>query len=407
MLIMKTASPSHYHSVFSPMVSPSSSSSSVGALSQSTSSSSSSRQTIASSSTTSKHPLPARPDWAVGMKPSSHRPQNGSLPGLARHSPRRTPNQQLSPMSLQPGDFPPLTIHNVNANGHGNNGPLNAEKRLPTASNVWNNQDSTRAVLTMGNAPPLPPNHHPYGQHPPGPLPPPHLQHPQYQPQHYPPPPDHQLMNGNPNARPQGYLSHPPPPVPLQTQGYGHPSHPSPHAHAPPPPPPPHQHQYQQHQQQPQAAPFQGRPTRLDEYDARFERPPPKGGTGLYNPKAGNNGSNQSINQQVHVQQRTVNPNANASSSVQSPSQPQPQPHPGPPAHPQHQHHAHSYTNGVGRAGANEKIAENARESVQRELERVRSESVASAILVNGVGGMSINEGMPGAAGVEGGADRS
>lgn len=68
--------------------------------SSSTTSSHSSRRTYTSSTTSSQHhPLPARPDWAVGLKPQpSHRHHNGH-PSPAR-------KQQQPPL---PTDFPPLT----------------------------------------------------------------------------------------------------------------------------------------------------------------------------------------------------------------------------------------------------------------------------------------------------------
>ncbi|KAF8523608.1 hypothetical protein JB92DRAFT_2883286 [Gautieria morchelliformis] len=95
----------------------------------SSTSSSSSRQTF--TSTSSKHPLPARPDWAVGLKPqptlhhstshhSSPRSHNGHLPSQAHIHHQRPPIS----MPLQSNDFPPLTVS-----------PPNAEKR-PTLGDI-------------------------------------------------------------------------------------------------------------------------------------------------------------------------------------------------------------------------------------------------------------------------------
>lgn len=106
----------------------------------SSTSSSSSRQTF--TSTSSKHPLPARPDWAVGLKPqptlhhssshhSSPRSHHGHLPSQAHIHHQRPPINT----SLQSNDFPPLTVS-----------PPNAEKR-PTLGGVWAGSSTTRSIL--------------------------------------------------------------------------------------------------------------------------------------------------------------------------------------------------------------------------------------------------------------------
>ncbi|KAF8513418.1 hypothetical protein BU17DRAFT_68792 [Hysterangium stoloniferum] len=81
-------------------------------------------------STSSKHPLPARPDWAVGLKPQ---------PTLHSNSPR-SHHQQLPsqrPPFLQAQDFPPLPISAPNAN---------PEKR-PAPGGVWAGPSTTRNIL--------------------------------------------------------------------------------------------------------------------------------------------------------------------------------------------------------------------------------------------------------------------
>ncbi|KAF9218958.1 hypothetical protein BS17DRAFT_798371 [Gyrodon lividus] len=112
--------------------------------SASSSTSSSSRRTY-TSTTSSKHPLPARPDWAVGLKPqptlhSTHRHHDHSANSHNISPPRSNGQrgQQASP-PLQSTDFPPLISVN----------PV-AEKRMPVAG-VWNNSSSTRSILIPGN----------------------------------------------------------------------------------------------------------------------------------------------------------------------------------------------------------------------------------------------------------------
>ncbi|KAF9240709.1 hypothetical protein BU15DRAFT_45653 [Melanogaster broomeanus] len=108
--------------------------------SASSSTSSSSRRTF-TSTTSSQHPLPARPDWAVGLKPQP------TLHATNRHhdlstnsrnmSPARNNGQrgQQAPLPLQLTDFPPLTSINPAS-----------EKRMPVAG-VWTNSSSTRSLL--------------------------------------------------------------------------------------------------------------------------------------------------------------------------------------------------------------------------------------------------------------------
>ncbi|PSS34104.1 hypothetical protein PHLCEN_2v1856 [Hermanssonia centrifuga] len=127
------------------------------------STSSSSRRTF--TSTSSKHPLPARPDWAVGLKaqptlsstrhhdhtnPNSRTMSPARLPGhLPNHPPQYTqnhplPHQQASqPQAgssysapLQPTDFPPLSSA--------------PEKKTPVIGGAWTNSSSVRTVLRAG-----------------------------------------------------------------------------------------------------------------------------------------------------------------------------------------------------------------------------------------------------------------
>lgn len=117
-------------------------------LQSSSTTSSSSQRTF--TSTSSKHPLPARPDWAVGLKaqptlsPGRRHDENsrtmsparmgGNLPHIPynqRNTPQ-TPSQQ-APSPLQATDFPPLS------NG--------SEKKTPVIGGAWTNTSNMRSVL--------------------------------------------------------------------------------------------------------------------------------------------------------------------------------------------------------------------------------------------------------------------
>ncbi|KAJ8590109.1 hypothetical protein M405DRAFT_181021 [Rhizopogon salebrosus TDB-379] len=105
--------------------------------------SSSSRRTYTSSS--SQHPLPARPDWAVGLKPqptlhSTHPRHHDHSMNMspARNNAQR--GHQNPPAPLHATDFPPLS----------STSPA-AEKRLPAVAGVWTNPSSNRSVLMPGN----------------------------------------------------------------------------------------------------------------------------------------------------------------------------------------------------------------------------------------------------------------
>ncbi|OSX64235.1 hypothetical protein POSPLADRAFT_1073817 [Postia placenta MAD-698-R-SB12] len=178
------------------------------ASSTASSTSSSSRQTY--TSTSSKHPLPPRPDWAVGLKaqpglhPPRHHDHNNTnsrtlspaRPGGPLHL--TTPHQ--SQPVLQSTDFPPLSSSSA------------PEKRLPVVSGAWQNPSSTRSIIMPG-------------------------------------------PQGNPNG---SVLVHYPN-IPQTT------------------------------------AANSSVTARLDDSDASFERPPPKGNTELFNPK-GNSRTAVSIN---------------------------------------------------------------------------------------------------------------
>jgi len=64
------------------------------------SSSSSSRKTYTSTASGTAHPLPARPDWAIGMKPSQSQPHPRSRPKAPQ---------------LQSSEFPPLNADGMGA----------------------------------------------------------------------------------------------------------------------------------------------------------------------------------------------------------------------------------------------------------------------------------------------------
>ncbi|KAF9006064.1 hypothetical protein BDQ17DRAFT_1352661 [Cyathus striatus] len=114
----------------------------VSSTASSSTTSSSSRRTYTSTAS-SQHPLPARPDWAVGMKAQPtltgrhHDGTQRSIPGISPqrningNSNRQAPLQP--PASLQSMDFPPLSSM--------------AEKRTPVVAGAWGNVSSTRSIL--------------------------------------------------------------------------------------------------------------------------------------------------------------------------------------------------------------------------------------------------------------------
>lgn len=130
---------------------------------QSSTTSSSSRRTY-TSTTSSQHPLPPRPDWAVGIKAQPTLAATGGRAHLSDHSltnsrtmspispPRSDSNGYNSPMSpnasgsfqhntvasLQSTDFPPLTSSSAAAQ----------EKKGPVVTGAWGN---SRPVLSPTN----------------------------------------------------------------------------------------------------------------------------------------------------------------------------------------------------------------------------------------------------------------
>lgn len=116
--------------------------------STSQSSPNSSRQVVA----TSKHPLPARPDWAVGLKaqPTLHYSQNYPATSSQRLHPNRLPGPSdgSSPTDLpvlQSTDFPPLPL---NANSNTVNSDVGSTANLRSApGGAWAAHPATRAFL--------------------------------------------------------------------------------------------------------------------------------------------------------------------------------------------------------------------------------------------------------------------
>lgn len=109
---------------------------------KSSSTSSSSRRTFTSNS--SQHPLPARPDWAVGIKaqptlhPTHNRYHDRVMNSRTMSPARNGQRGQQAPPVLQAADFPPLN-------------PVSpGEKRVPTITGVWNNVPA-RSILMPGN----------------------------------------------------------------------------------------------------------------------------------------------------------------------------------------------------------------------------------------------------------------
>ncbi|KAG6866588.1 hypothetical protein C0991_002076 [Blastosporella zonata] len=148
----------------------------VASTTSSSTTSSSSRRTY-TSTTSSQHPLPARPDWAVGLKPQPtlhatqprHHDHNNprtmspispprNLNGHGHHHQHNHPHTnnsngtsaQQQPVPLQsPTEFPPLSS--------------TPEKRVPVVSGAWGNTSSTRniRVLSPGQNAPSALVHHP------------------------------------------------------------------------------------------------------------------------------------------------------------------------------------------------------------------------------------------------------
>lgn len=118
----------------------------ASSVTSSSTTSSSSQRTF--TSTSSKHPLPARPDWAVGLKPQptlsgrhndshsrtmSPARMGGNLPHHSRSHP--------PPPSLQGADFPPLSSAPV------------PDKKPPAVAGAWTNPSTVRSALRAGPPP--------------------------------------------------------------------------------------------------------------------------------------------------------------------------------------------------------------------------------------------------------------
>lgn len=91
----------------------------------------------------SQHPLPARPDWAINLKPHNSRNMSPISPprsisggsAQSNYSPRH-PSHSNPPISLQSTDFPPLTTMQP------------SERRMPTGA--WGNP-SSRPIFSQSN----------------------------------------------------------------------------------------------------------------------------------------------------------------------------------------------------------------------------------------------------------------
>lgn len=110
---------------------------------------------IPTTTSTSKHPLPARPDWAVGLKaqPTLHHPQNylGNPPQRNHHNRFSGPSDshvQADFPSLQPTDFPPLSL-NAESDIISDNIGSGALNR-PVLGGAWAAPPTTRAFLGSG-----------------------------------------------------------------------------------------------------------------------------------------------------------------------------------------------------------------------------------------------------------------
>ncbi|CAE6449847.1 unnamed protein product [Rhizoctonia solani] len=120
----------------------------------SSASSSSSRRTYTSTSTTSKHPLPPRPDWAVGIMADSslsRTTSSSSSDSRLRMTSRSSSGNQIpraGTAAANVSDFPPL-----NGNGSGNEAALNgAWGRDGSPANLFGNNP-----MNPPGAPPPPP----------------------------------------------------------------------------------------------------------------------------------------------------------------------------------------------------------------------------------------------------------
>lgn len=129
--------------------------------------SSSSRRTYTSTTSSQQHPLPARPDWAVGLKAQptlaatgggrhhnnhdhNSRTMSPMLPSRSsghnspmlndHHSPRHP--SSAPPVTLQATDFPPLTPAA---------GSAPQEKKTPIVTGAWSQSRPVLSPTTNGN----------------------------------------------------------------------------------------------------------------------------------------------------------------------------------------------------------------------------------------------------------------
>ncbi|KAJ1306936.1 hypothetical protein OPQ81_007917 [Rhizoctonia solani] len=126
----------------------------------SSTSSSSSRRTYTSTSTTSKHPLPPRPDWAVGLmaEPSlSRTTSTSSNDSRLRMTSRSSSGNQIPRANAGPvklgttanaTDFPPL-----NGNGNGNGAVSNGAR-----TGAWGREGSPATLFGNNMSPPAGPS---------------------------------------------------------------------------------------------------------------------------------------------------------------------------------------------------------------------------------------------------------
>ncbi|KAF7309039.1 ATP-dependent DNA helicase PIF1 [Mycena kentingensis (nom. inval.)] len=122
----------------------------VSSVASSSTTSSSSRRTYTSTASSQQHhPLPARPDWAVGLRPTPtlhaarHRDHDG------RDSTRSSNSGNSSPHGHGPAppamtDFPPLS----NGPGAG----MGVVPRAPAPAGAWTNASSTRSIVMAQQA---------------------------------------------------------------------------------------------------------------------------------------------------------------------------------------------------------------------------------------------------------------
>ncbi|KAJ8521235.1 hypothetical protein ONZ45_g2045 [Pleurotus djamor] len=114
----------------------------------SSSTSSSSRRTYTSTNSSQQHPLPARPDWAVGLKPQPTLASSSSNRKVSPVSPHRGPSSNGASRQqpvLQSADFPPLSNSD-------------REARAPAVAGAWTDSSPIRTLVQPQRGPPTGPN---------------------------------------------------------------------------------------------------------------------------------------------------------------------------------------------------------------------------------------------------------